>query len=257
MKLVLFTCLICIFFEDCHTDSSSYTKSTDLIQQNLRGRVERLELTSYTVDSLGDQHLDSAINMVEFDRKGYATLYVNKTASGKLTMNETVSRYENEAVREFSNVIGGKLVSKLVLDIDKNGKYCAVRTYDSSGRQDSYYTDLAENKFGIVYTAKQHFMNGKIESAFDLKYDKANNIESKYTDSAGKITYSASSKLNESGDPIEQASTTMENNSPRTDTITYKYVRYDSNDNWIERTTSNSKGKPTKIEKRSLTYYQD
>jgi hypothetical protein len=99
-------------------------------------------------------------------------------------------------------------------------------------------------------------MNGKIQSGFDLKYNKAILIGGAYTDSSDKASYSFSSKTNDSGDPIEQTSTTYENGSPKTETVTYKYQNYDDQGNWTICETYNNKEKPIKVVKRVFVYYK-
>ncbi len=107
----------------------------------------------------------------------------------------------------------------------------------------------------IIYAAKQHFMNGKLESGFDLKYDKTNIVGGTYTDSLGKVSYSFTSKLNEGGDAVDKASTTFKDSSPQKEIITYRYTGYDDKGNWLQQTSYTDKGKPLQIVKRKYIYY--
>src|SRR5438045_1279971 len=114
MKKLCFIFSVYIFLASCHNSKNGETlKSTDLVQQNLKGKVQHIEVTSYTIDSAGNSAMDSTINIIDFDEKGYATRYINKSLSGKLTMDETVTHYNNGAAKEFLNRIGGKQISKL------------------------------------------------------------------------------------------------------------------------------------------------
>jgi hypothetical protein len=232
-------------------------KNTDLIQQNLKGKVQQIEETPYTVDSVGNSKMDSSKNITDFDEKGYQTKYTNKNLSGKITMEQTISHYDNGAAKEIVNTSDGKQTFKLDIDIDKDGKYSAAKTYDSTGKQDSYYTDIKENEYGIVYAGKRYFMNGKIKETFDMKYDKTNFVGGTATDSLGRTSYNGTVTLNDKGDPIKDSSTTLVKDSTKTETITYKYDNYDDKGNWTQRTTYNDKGKPTKTVKRTYTYYKD
>jgi len=63
--------------------------------------------------------------------------------------------------------------------------------------------------------------------------------------------------LNDKSDPIEETTTTLEKGSTKTEKLTYKYDTYDDKGNWVQRTTYNEKGKPSKIVKRTITYYKD
>ena len=241
------------FIASCNTNPM---KSSDVLQQNLRGAVRQLEETSYTLDSSGNKKIDSSIRIILFDNTGYATGYMNRDASGKITFNESAIHYDNGAIKEFVDVIDGKQVEKMSIEIDKNGNYSAINTFDSLNNQISYYTDIKENDYGIIYAIKQHFMNGKIQSGFDLKYSRAILIGGVYTDSLGKASYTFNQKLNKKGDPIEQTSTTSGSGLLKCQTITYKYDGYDDAGNWIQCTTFNNVGKPIKIVKRAFVYYK-
>jgi hypothetical protein len=251
MKRILFlsTVILCL---SCKNKIKR--KSNDLVQQNLSGRVQHLEETTFDLDSAGNNKIIS-VRIIDFDEDGYATKYIDRDATGKIVMNETAIHYSNGAIKEFLNAVDGKQVSKMSIDIDKEGNYSAVRTYDSADRQESYYSDIRENDYGIIYAAKQHFMNGNLESGFDLKYDKANIVGGTYTDSLGKVSYSFTSKLNDRGDAIDKVSTTFNDNSPQKEIITYKYDSYDAAGNWLQQTTYNDKGKPIQIVKRKFNFY--
>jgi len=231
-------------------------KTNDLIQQNLHGRVQHLEETTFDTGSAGNNKM-IAIRIVDFDKDGYATKYIDKDATGKIVMNETAIHYSNGAIKEFLNAVDGKQISKMSIDIDKDGNYSAVKTFDSANRQDSYYSDIRENDSGIIYAAQQHFINGKLESGFDLKYDKANIVEGIYTDSLGKVSYSFTSKLNERGDAMDKVSTTFKDDAPQKEIITYRYDSYDAAGNWLRQTTYNNKNQPIQIVKRKCLYYKD
>jgi hypothetical protein len=79
-------------FSACNTKINSL-KSSDLVQQNLRGSVEQLEETSFTIDGSGNKKIDSSVRIILFDNAGYATKYMNKDASGKITFNESAVHY--------------------------------------------------------------------------------------------------------------------------------------------------------------------
>jgi len=253
MKRILFLSTAVLFLS-CKNDIKR--KSNDLIQQNLHGKVQHLEETTFDFDSAGNSKMISA-RIIDFDENGYATKYIDKDATSKIVMNETAIHYSNGAIKEFLNEVDGKQISKMSIDIDKEGNYSAVRTYDSANRQDSYYSDIMENDYGIIYAAKQHFMNGKLESGFDLQYDKANIIGGMYTDSSGRTSYSFTSELNSRGDAVDKVSTTFKYDSPQKEIITYKYTGYDDKGNWLQQTSYNDKGKQLQIVKRKYIYYKD
>ena len=250
-KIFLF--VVPILFLSCKQERKN--KCSDVVQQNLKGKVKQLEETTFDVDSNGIQKLAS-IRIVDFDKNGYAARYMDKNSTGKIVMNETASHYSNGAIKEFLNAVDGKQISKMSIEIDKKGNYLAVKTYDSANRQDSYYSDIKENGYGIIYAASQNFMNGKLQSGFDLTYDKTNIVGGTYTDSLGKPSYSFTSKLNDRGDASDKVSTSFSNNSSQKETVTYKYDGYDDNGNWLQQSSYNVKGKPFQIVKRRYVFYE-
>jgi len=236
---------------------ASMAKNTDVIQQNLKGKVQEFTETSFTVDSAGHSKVDSVVGINSFDEKGYQSKYVTKDSSEKIHTEQSLSHDERGNMTELTTMTNGKQTFKLTTEIDKDGKYSGGKSYDSTGKQDSYYTDLSTNENGIVYAGKQHFVDGRIKATWDNKYDGAIYVSGSSTDSTGKVSYTGSVKVNDKGDPIEETSTTRQKDSTKTEKMTYQYDGYDDKGNWLQRTTYNEKGKPTRIVKRSFTYYKD
>ena len=258
MKLVIIAALA-VGLIACNSDqkTTEIRKNTDLIQQNLKGKVQTLEERTVNYDSTGGIKADSTLSSASFNEEGYITNYTSKDSSGKTTFEQTISHNADGTFSEVKNTKDGKQIFRLVTEVDKNGNYTGGKTYDSTGNQDGYYTDLKTNEYGIVYAGKQHFMNGNIKGTFDRKFEGANFVGGTSTDSTGKITYQGTVKLNDKGDAIEEHSTTREKDSTTTQNLTYKYDSYDDKGNWTQRTTYNDKGKPTSILRRIITYYKD
>ena len=122
-----------------------------------------------------------------------------------------------------------------------------------------YY--ITENEFGEVLTGTEyHPPDNTLKSSFVNNYDKMYYyIGGVGKDSTGKRNFSIPTnvKLNDKGDPIEQTTTTVMKDSTKTETLTYKYDSSDDKGNWTQRTEYNEKGKPSKIVKRSYTFYND
>jgi hypothetical protein len=243
----------------CNSDqkTTEARKNTDIIQQNLKGKVQTLEERTVNLDSTGRLKADSTVNTTSFNKEGYVTNYTSKDSSGKTTFEQSISHNADGTASEVKNTKDGKQIYRLVTEVDKNGNYTGAKTYDSTGKQDSYYTDLKTNEYGIVYAGKQHFMNGNIKSTFDMKYEGTNFLGGTSTDSTGKPSYQGTIKVNDKGDAIEEHSTTREKDSTKTQNLTYKYDSYDDKGNWTQRTSYNDKGKPTIILRRIFTYYKD
>lgn len=241
------------------TDQKSTTaaKNSDLIGQNLKGKVQNYEETTFTVDSTGVGKKDSIINVVELDEKGYQVKYLGKDTTGKIHTEQTLSRDSSGNFTGMITLTDGKQTYKLVTEFTKEGKYTGGKSFDSSGKQTSYYTDLVTTEYGQVSAGKEHFMDGRVKSTWDYKFEGPNFVGGTSTDSTGKPNYTGTVKLNDKGDPIEEESTTREKDATKTEKVTYKYDSFDDTGNWTSRTTYNEKGKPTKTVKRAFTYYKD
>jgi hypothetical protein len=255
LLLVLTLSLLAACNNSAKVESSSVAKNSDLTQANLKGRVQHYEETSYTVDSTGNNKMDSLSNMSDFDEKGYQTKYATKDQAGKIHREDVTKHDDQGNFTEMTTTSDGKQTYKLEAE-SKDGKYTGGKTYDSTGRQDSYFTDLATNEYGIVYAGKQHFMDGRIKGTWDNKYNGVTYVSGTSTDSTGKVVYTGSVKANDKGDAIEEEATTTEKGATKTEKFTYTYDSYDDAGNWTQRTTYNEKGKPTKIVKRAFTYYK-
>ena len=231
-------------------------KNTDLIQQNLQGKIQGVTEATYAMDSLGNIKSDSTFAISSYDEKGYQVKSITKDSSGKITMEQTMSHNADGSFAELVTMKNGKQFNKLITEV-KDGKYNGGKAYDSTSEQTGYYTDLKQNEYGIVYEGRKHDMNGKVVNTFTMKYDGPHFTGGTSTDSTGKTDYTGSVKLNEKGDPIEESTTTLQKGVSKTEVTTYKYESADEKGNWLQRTTYNDKGKATKILKRTISYYKD
>src|SRR5262249_10778287 len=143
-------------------------KNTDLIPQNLKGKVQHYEEMSSTIDSTGASKKDSVMNATDFDEKGYQTMFTTKDNTGKIKEEQTVIHYENGQTREVVIKNGdGKQTMKWEITIDSSGKYNGAKVYDSTGKISSIWRDLSENEFGEVTAGTEYKAdNTTMKSAF-------------------------------------------------------------------------------------------
>lgn len=249
-----------IILVSCNNNSAAKSEqatamNTDLLQQNLKGKVKSISESSTTIDSTGKEKPDSLTTVSNFDEKGYNTTVQTKNEAGKITTDQMVTHDSAGHFLEYLTNKDGKMSSKLVTELDKDGNYVGGKTFDSTGKQDSYYKDLKQNEYGIVYAGKQYGVNDKIKTEFNMKYDKTHFLGGKSTDSTGKTTYEGTAKVNDKGDMSEEDLTYVENGKTKTEKNTFKYDSYDDKGNWTQRTKYNDKNKPAQVTKRTLTYY--
>jgi len=260
MKKFFFLLSSAILLFACNNDKTAETaKNTDLIQQNLKGKVQSIEETSYAVDSTGKMGAkDTLVSQSDFDAKGYQVKVTTKNSAGKVTDETTVSHYDNGAAKNVTGISNGKQTFKMEIEIDSSGKYSGAKSYDTADKQTTYYKNLTQDEFGNVLTGTEYKMDNTIKSSFVNNYDKNGHfIGAQSKDSTGKETFHSSVKLNDKGDAIETTTTTVMKDSSKTETVVHKYDSYDDKGNWTQRTAYDDKGKPTKIVKRTITYYKD
>src|SRR6476620_6068723 len=105
-------------------------KNTDLIQQNLKGKIQTLEETAYAVDSTGKMGAkDSLANTSDFDEKGYQSKQTTKNSAGVVTDVTTISHYDNGATKEVSGTSKGKQTFRFAIEIDSSGKYSRANAF--------------------------------------------------------------------------------------------------------------------------------
>jgi hypothetical protein len=260
MKKFFFLVSSAVVLFACNNDKTAATaKNTDLNQQNLKGKVQTIEESSYAVDSTGKMGAkDSSVTLSDFDEKGYQSKQTTKNSAGMVTDETTITHFDNGATKEVTGTSKGKQTFRFVIDIDSSGKYSGAKSYDSTGSQASYFKGLTQDEFGNVLTGTEYKMDNSVKSSFINSCDKnGHSTGSVGKDSTGKETFHSTSKLNDKGDVIETTTMTVIKDSTKTETTSYKYDSYDDKGNWTQRTTYNDKGKPTKIIKRTVTYYKD
>jgi len=260
-KLLLFVSLSFLIYS-CNNQGAQHVsadspKNTDLIQMNLKGSVQSMTESSYTADSLGKtDKVDSITTEFFFDDGGYLQKQTSKDQTGAITEELNFTRNEKGTLTEFTNVKKGKLWSRLVTDIAEDGlTYTGGRTFDSTGKQDSYYGDLKTNEYGIVYAGKQYKLDSTIKNEWEMKFDKANFVGGISKDSTGKESYNGSVNLNDKRDAASETSTTRDKDSTKTESFTYTYDKYDDKGNWLQRTAVKD-GKTSKILKREFIYFK-
>src|SRR5258705_8143949 len=103
MKKFFFLFSSAILLFGCNNDKKAETaKNTDLIQQNLKGKVQGIEESSYAVDSTGKMGAkDSTMTQSDFDEKGYQLKQTTRN-NGKITEVTTISHYDNGAAKDVT-----------------------------------------------------------------------------------------------------------------------------------------------------------
>ena len=238
--------------------SETARNNADLKQMNLKGKVQSMKEMSYTADSTGKTDKADSVNIeYSFDENGYLQKQTSRDQSGNVTEETTFSRNDKGSMMELSTTKKGKVSSRLVTTIADDGlTYTGGKTFDSTGKQDSYYTDLKTNEYGIVYAGVQHKMDSTVKNEWDMKFDNATFLSGVSKDSTGKESYRGSVVLNDKGDPASETSTTREKDSAKTENFTYTYDNFDEKGNWRQRTAVKD-GKTAKVVKREFVYYKD
>jgi hypothetical protein len=143
--------------------------------------------------------------------------------------------------------------SSMEIMYDSAGKYKVANSYDSLGKRDVYYIGIESNKFGEVTGAKGYHADSTLKTSFTTDYDSIYYVGGTTKDSVGKVTYSSKVKLNDKKDEAEFDETTVttdpktKKDSTKNTVTTYTYEGWDKQGNWMQQTSFNDKGKPTKL----------
>jgi hypothetical protein len=209
------------------------------------------------VDSTGKiGEMDSCCASInEFDKKRYNLKFYSKDSKGNSKEEGTMTPYEGGQFKEAITMADGKKKSFFTVRIDKEGKSSGGQSYDSTGKMDTYFTDLKENEYGAVTAGKAYKADSTLKYSFTNDYDKAIN-RGGHTGSAGKMIYESKMKVNAKGDVVEMNSSSVSKDSTTQRKETYTSESYDDQGNWTHSTTNDDKGKATKIVKRVISYYK-
>jgi hypothetical protein len=244
-----------LFIISCKTEEKKGPVYNDIFLDNLKGNVLAVETTPYKPDSTGKVgEMDSCCVFVsEYDGKGYISKNTQKDKTGKVTTEEIFTHYDNGRMKEVVNTKEGKPAGKLIIVADSSGRYTGAERFDSVGNKQFFYTDLTQDEYGHVLTGKERKPDSSLNSSWKNTFEKQAYISGESTDSSGKVTYKSTSKVNDKGDQIESNSTEIKKDTTITKNLTYRYDAADDQGNWTQRTEMEN-GKPTKVEKRTITY---
>jgi hypothetical protein len=236
---------------------------SDLASENMHGNIAQVESDTYLIDSTGKAGPLDSKGIEKYDTSGYEISYVSMNGKDSI-ISQTIIKHNPDGFVTQVEITGAnnEKENSFLINYDSLGKYSDVKMYDSAGKLATYYTDITSNNYGEITGAKGYHPDSTLKLSFQNYYDSIYNVGGISKDSVGKLTYSGIGVLNDQHNLSSYADTTI-NTDPKTkkDTTvitanTYTYEDLDSNQNWIQRTTFNEKGKPTKIVKRIITYRQ-
>jgi hypothetical protein len=235
--------------------------NNDLINQSLKGKIQRIEDVPYQVDSVTGQAtvVDSCCTAIEeYDEKGYTARYTMKDSKGITKDDYTYTRFENSMLKEQVETFEGKPRISYSIQKSKDGGYGHVQIFDSTGKPDGYFTDIkADTALNLITGWKRFKADSNLHSIRTSVYEKKNHfIGFTETDSTEKVVKTIKAKNDENGNPIEWTTIDVTKDSTITNVVTFKYEGLDEKGNWTQRTRY-EKGKPVKVLKRTITYYKD
>ncbi|MGI8635464.1 MAG: hypothetical protein ACR2KZ_08680 [Segetibacter sp.] len=245
------------FLAACNQKPANSTASlaTDWSLENLKGKVKQVKSQTFIVDSVTGKTgaLDQKTEE-DFDDKGFAASYTESDSKDSMVTKQEFSHNGNGTFKGQTTTVNGKPKSSLQLEWDKNGKCTMARTYDSTGKQDSYFTDIVLNKFGQPTSAKNYHMDKTPKMSFTNDYDSLHYIGGNSKDSVGKTTYSAKITLDDKKNQARREEMTTDKGVTKNTVTTYIYDGWDNQGNWTQQTVFSDKGKKIKIIKRVVEY---
>jgi hypothetical protein len=241
-----------VLFFSCNEKHA--TPITDLVGENLKGKVQQIETNTYVVDSAtGQKGKLESTSIEKYNDSGYEVYYSVYTTKDSVTMITTYEHDANGYMSTMTTTKNSKPSSSMKITVDNAGKYTSAVSYDSTGKVDTYYDSIASNDYGEVLSAHGHHMDSSLKMTFTNNFDSVYYTGGESKDSVGKLTYSSSIKLNDKKDPEQMDETIVTKDSTTKKNTAYTYNTFDNNGNWILQTISEN-GKPKKMVERSITY---
>jgi len=257
MKLILFAG-IAVTLAACNQKPSPETNEhkpvTDIIAENLKGNIQQVETNTYLIDSAtGQKGKLESTSIEKYDDNGFTNYYSNYTTKDSATMVSTYNHDANGYMMDMNTTKNGKPASSMKITVDSAGKYQLATSYDSTGKEDVFYDDIASNDYGQVLSAKGHHPDSTLKMTFTNNFDSVYYVGGESKDSVGKLTYSSTIKLNDKKDAEQVEETSVTKDSTTKTTTTYAYDKWDDKGNWTQQTATEN-GKPKKIIERTITY---
>ncbi len=266
MRISTFALVAIILLASCNEKKSESIVPKaipDLAGENLKGDITKVELETYLVDSTGKMGPLDGKSIEKFDSSGYSISYVNMNGKDSVKGKSKFEHNANGFMTSMETVgNNGEKKSAMTIDYDSSGKYNLAKSFDSTGKMDVYYSDITANKWAQVTGAKGYHPDSTLKMSFTNDFDSIYYVGGESKDSVGKVTYSSKIKLNDKRDIVKLDEITVamdtktKKDSTKNTVTTFTYETLDPHGNWIQQTSINEKGKPTKIVKRIITYKQ-
>ena len=241
----------------CHQQKKTLIAPNDLFFANLKGNIEKVEETSYGLDSTGrEMPPDSCCrSIILYDDKGFRISHSNVDIDGnERTSQQYTGRFSNGLVKEIRFSENGKLTSLLSGTLNKKGSHGDTHIYDSSGKLLSYYTEIEVNEFDRIISMKNFNPDSTLQQVVVNHYSGNIWTGGYVADNTGKQILSTLIKLNEKMNPVEQVQIMFHNSLPDTTITKYIYSPYDNHENWIQRIELDEKRNARKLIKRQIVY---
>jgi hypothetical protein len=243
----------------CNQVNKEIPKNADMLADNLKGHVEQTIDSTFKTDStgkIGEQ--DSCCVIIQkYDELGYATQNNSNYRDGTENYKTVFTHDDKGNVKSVRNTKNGKLISSISVYVGNNGNYSGARSFDSTGKMDSYYTNLTSNDYGQLTSFRQFKPDSTLKMSVTSTYAKQLFTGNRVKDSSGKETYSSKITLDDKNNVIENITTEVTKDSTINKTIKYRYNSFDDKSNWTQRTQMDENVKPVQIDKRTITYYKN
>ncbi|MEO8764592.1 MAG: hypothetical protein ABI416_09915 [Ginsengibacter sp.] len=247
-----------LFAFSCGESKHEASKTSDLLADNLSGKVEQAVQTSYKADSTGKAGEQDSCCVItnSYDEKGYSSAYASVNKAGTDKEETTFSHDDNELFTGQKTSKNGKPIGMLAVE-NVDGKPHVARSFDSANKMDFYFTDITMNEYNRLLGYKQFKPDSSLKTSTEVTYDKQFYKGQITKDSVGKEVYSSTVKLDDKNNMIESTTKEVTKDSTINKTSKYHYDSFDDHGNWTQRTESDEKGKPVTIAKRTITYYKE
>lgn len=253
MRCVFVVFWACITISGCHsTKSNSFIN--DLQQDNIKGLAKTIITKTYLVNS--ETRVNSLIEIItdNFNREGFVTHDSIVDVNNK-QLTHSIFIYNKGRLKKIRTWLNGKQNGTTIFEENTEGHIIKFQDYDSQNKLVQYYSNIIQNRFGLLVSAYSFNANGKMISYFENHYKGTQLISGFTRDAKGIITYRFHTSLNEAQDPIIFTEDNIAGNSTKNNTLNYTYTEFDKQENWTEQVCYVNR-KPFKIIQRIISYYK-
>jgi len=254
-KTRMLTVIPLIVFICCSDKTDNIQYISDLQQQNLRGKVAKVETHEFVIGTIKNDSTLIRKTIEYFDKKGFTTKDISTSYPDNDTIENVLTFNSNGSMNSLTTVTNGQVESIMLLTYNKNGNCIIIKTMDSVGRLLYFDSLITQNIYGEIVRLNRYSSLNRLLYSFQNSYDSIYRIQGIARDSNNQIINVVNMSLNELNDYDTIEEITISGKIRDNKTTTYQYMSIDKFYNWTEMISYTSLGNVQNVTRRNIQYY--